>query len=131
MDAVKYFKEKARMGKIDTNGFCTIDCDNCGLSRQNNRKGLGCWYFEALYPEEAVSVVEKWSEEHKLKTRAQVFFERFPDAQKHEDGRPRSCAMYCGLAENCPVIHDNKSFGYCKKCWAEPAPDKYQNWSDK
>lgn len=124
MDAVKYFKEKARMGKIDTYGFCTIDCDNCGLSRQNNRKGLGCGYFEVLHPEDAVAVVEKWSEEHKLKTRAQVFFERFPDAYREKYGTPRVCAKTIGLTDNCPEYS-------CYGCWNQPASEKYQDWGDK
>lgn len=131
MDAVKYVKEKARMTKVNTHGYCATPCCECGLSNKNNGRNIDCARFENLYPEEAVAVVEKWSEEHKLKTRAQVFFEKFPDAPKHEDGRPRSCPMYCGLAENCLVIHDNKPLTYCKKCWNEPAPDKYQDWSDK
>lgn len=129
MDAVKYFKEKARMGKLSTDGLCTIDCDKCGLSSQNNRKGLCCGYFENLYPEEAVAIVEKWYEEHKPKTRAQVFFEKFPDAPRKKNGDPEVCAVNVGLAEPNECVYD--SYYGCEKCWKLPAPDKYQDWSDK
>lgn len=125
MDAVKYFKEKARMGKIDTYGFCTIDCDKCGLSRQNNLKDLGCGYFEVLYPEEAVAVVEKWSEEHKQKTKKQVFYEKFPNAPKDDDGMPQICP------DDIWSVDYRKCCGNCVTCWNQPAPEEYQDWSDK
>lgn len=123
MDAVKYFKAKRRMVKLDTYGFCIIECDQCGLSRKNNRKGLGCGYFENLYPEEAVAIVKKWSEEHKAKTRAEVFFERFPDAHRDENDEPRVCARTIGLTNRCPEYS-------CYNCWQQPAPDEYQDWAD-
>lgn len=93
MDAVKYFKEKARMVKATNNGVCSISCQDCGLN-YNNTRNISCSSFEKAYPEEAVAIVEKWSEEHPLKTRAQVFFEKFPDAKtSREDSISPSCCV--------------------------------------
>ena len=124
MDAVKYLKEKARMVKVSSNGSCRINCEDCGLSYYKNGRKISCGCFEKTYPEEAVSIVEKWSEEHKLKTRAQIFFERFPDAPKHRDGRPKPCALDCGLANECPNEYCAGTLQYCVYCWDEPVSDK-------
>lgn len=124
MDAVKYFKEKARMVKANTNGKCFISCKDCGLNYTKTGKPISCGCFEMAYSEEAVAIVKNWSEEHKLKTRAEVFFERFPDARREEDGSPRVCAKTIGLTNSCPEYS-------CYGCWNQPAPDKYQEWGDK
>lgn len=127
IDVVEYFKIKKIMTKN-----CTIACNKCDIDNACNKLGidadgaLGCSDFEMDYPEKAVEIVEKWAKEHQLKTRAQVFFEKFPDAIKNSDGKPEVCAKYCGLAEVCRVIDNHEPPSYCKKCWNELAPDKYQ-----
>ena len=65
--------------------------------------------------------MKKWSEEHKAKTRAEVFLERFPDARRDENGEPQACAKIMGLTDRCPEYS-------CYSCWQQPAPDKYQDW---
>lgn len=72
-----------------------------------------------------------WKEVKKSKTRAQVFFEKFPDAPKHSDGRPRACAKDCGLTDKCRAKEHKGTLLYCIYCWQEPASDKYQEWGDK
>ncbi len=77
MDAIKYFKEKKRMTKD-----CNIKCrDECPLDYYNNTEQLGCHVFETTYPEEAIAIVEKWSNEHPPKiTRMDKFLEMYPNA---------------------------------------------------
>lgn len=62
MDAVKFLKEYNRM--CNSYGH---DCSECGIDKMRN--GDGCTSIIHAHPEEAVSVVEKWSAEHTAKMR--------------------------------------------------------------
>lgn len=115
MDAVKYFEIKNRMTKN-----CTIACNKCGLDADKH-DGLGCSDFEMKYPEKAVAIAEKWEKEHQLKTRKQVLFERFPDANTNDAGEPLVCAAVVGLIEKDCLYYES-----CVDCWNDAAPDKYQ-----
>ena len=108
METVEYFKTKRRMLKTDNDGTCTINCSACGLSRDNNGMNIGCCAFEYLCPEKAVAIVEQWAKEHPLKTYAQDFFEKFPNALKDHNGIPTSCKrnIYGGICG-----------GGCLDCW--------------
>ena len=58
----------------------------------------------------ADEIVEKWVEEHPVKTYMQDFYEKFPKAYKESD-RPTVCrALIYGEEPNCFKID-------CKKCW--------------
>jgi len=57
-----------------------------------------------------------WSFPH-LKTRKELFLEKFPDAEITKDGLPVSCAKYLGLVSYCEQL-DN---GCCEACWNAPA----------
>lgn len=77
MDAVKYLKEKSRMG----NGCKAYEvCEICPLSENENGRDLECNDFELDYPEEAVEIVAKWAAEHPVKTRQSEFLMMFPNA---------------------------------------------------
>lgn len=122
MDAVKYFEIKDRMTK-----GCSVECSQCELDAYNNGSYLTCSDLEYENPGKAVSIVEKWDEEHPLKTRAQVFFEAFPDALKNKaDGTPEMCPFKVGLKLDDKCFFDKSGLANCKACWNEPAPDKYQ-----
>lgn len=123
MDAVKYFEIKKRMTRN-----CSIECCKCDIDPvKHGEEEIGCITFEMTYPEKAVAIAEKWDKEHTKKTCAQVFFERFPDAKKHENSEtPMICVKTVGLSDlghicPCGNIID------CCKCWNSPAPDKYQD----
>ena len=63
----------------------------------------------------AIETVQKWSDEHPVKTYAQDFFEKFPDAPKDKSAKseyPDACRnmIYGG---GCPNIE-------CDECWNEP-----------
>lgn len=82
MDAIKYFESKKRM----TNGCKSSSCKTCPLSTKNNNVNQCCTDFEMEYPKEAVEIVEKWAEEHPLKTRQSELLKLIPNARVDEDG---------------------------------------------
>ena len=74
--------------------MCKLGCANCMFLKKdflcNDVHMLGLNAFEV------VSLVEKWSKEHPQKTRAQDFFEKFPNAARAYKNIPRACAGHCG-----------------------------------
>ena len=121
MKEFNYLKEKIRMlnslGR-EANSKCVgVDCVECLMSPCNNGyidyDDDDCCMFEMLHPDEATAVVRKWAEEHPLKTRQDLLFEKFPNAPLSSDGSPRVCAKQLGLEkhENCA---NQKS---CEECW--------------
>ena len=122
MDAVKYFEEKRRMldslGRTDRVCF-GVECSNCPLHSQNNGRGLNCGELEVIYPEQAIEIIEKWSQEHPRKTMLQDFLEKYPKAKLFNDGTPyRICPEdlgYCDEVDDCkPYTRD------CVACWNRP-----------
>ena len=67
MDAVEFFKEAKRMCRV-------INCEECPFG------GEECGFISADNIEEVIKAVEKWAEEHPVKTRQSKFLEMFPDA---------------------------------------------------
>lgn len=74
MDAVKFLKGYDRMCK--SYGF---DCDKCGIHKV--RKGEGCIETVVEHPEETVAAVEKWVDDHPVRTRQSEFLKMFPNAK--------------------------------------------------
>ena len=79
MDAIKYFKEAVRMCKSSSG------CENCLFNKGFDehpvfpcRSSLSC--KERVAIEKCVSIVEKWSAEHPMKTRQSEFLKMFPNA---------------------------------------------------
>ena len=115
-----YFTEKLRMTKRTKNGLCKIKCSNCPLCSNNNGEGLSCPTFEMYYPEKAIEVVQKWSDEHPQKTYLTELLENYPNAELRIDGTPRGvCPYYLGLMsrDDCRKDHN------CVKCWNQPIED--------
>lgn len=71
MDAVEVLKIEKRM--CDTFEFCY----GCPIRVLKEREDMSCREFMGAYPEEYISVVEKWAEEHPVKTKKQKFLELF------------------------------------------------------
>ena len=67
----------------------------------------------------AIETVQKWSDEHPVKTYAQDFFEKFPKAQLDSDGTPFACRkkLYGGVRPNDKRCDRREA---CKYCWNEP-----------
>ena len=68
----------------------------------------------AYFPDNADEIVDKWVQEHPVKTYAMDFFEKFPNAQrKATTGIPIPCisVIYSEFYDkDCPV-------GGCSECW--------------
>ena len=111
MEAIEYLQQKKRMTKVGQDGYCSIVCSNCPLSHQHNGTGYTCFQLERLNSERAIAIVEKWAKEHPLKTYAQDFLEKFPNA-KRTDGIPIACKITVYGGETC--VHN------CPDCWNEP-----------
>lgn len=112
MDAVKYFKEKARMSQN-----CYIGCDNCLLGVASDLSDVACVDFEQLKPDEAVKIVEEWAKAHPQKTRKQDFFEKYPNAPKDDKGYPKNtCCKELGYCMKCVYVAGSG----CYDCWDEP-----------
>ena len=115
MDAVKYFKEKKRM--LEALGGCKGEnCNNCPFSSFKNGSDLACLDFQKCYLEEAVAIVEKWSQEHPQKTMLHDFLEKHPKANLNNDGIPKGVCPYSLGYEEEQAWCD----GRCAKCWNRP-----------
>lgn len=113
MTAVEYLREKARMTKADKEGRCGIQCGMCGLKPTNST--ISCHCFELVYPEKAVSIVQKWTYEHPRKTILQDFLEKYPNAPKRKSGEPSICPESLGYRPEGTGCHAG-----CYECWNRP-----------
>ncbi len=117
---MNYFIERLRMTKQQKDGVCKLDCSDCPLSSSNNGTGIPCSHFETGYPEKAIAIVQKWSDEHPQKTYLSEFLEHYPNTPLKDDGTPDSiCPYKLGLMSMNYCIK-----GYnCVKCWNQPIED--------
>lgn len=113
-----YFAEKRRMTKTVENERCKLDCSNCPLCSRNNNERLSCIRLEKLYPEKAIEIVQRWSNEHPQKTFLTELLKHYPNATLGDDGTPNFCPSRLGLMTigNCRKDHN------CVKCWNQPIP---------
>lgn len=114
---IDFFTEFKRL--CDSRTACTTDEDNeeqCPLFAFCRRTLV---MQSAEEVEEAVEILQKWSNEHPKKTYEQDFFEKFPKAQSNSDGTPFVCKkrIYDGMH---PTFEDCDYTGTCKNCWNEP-----------
>lgn len=117
-----YFAEKARMTKKDKLGRCKLYCGECLLNNKNNgtSENLLCGAFEAIYPEKAIEIVQRWSDEHPQKTYLSELLKAFPNAQLNDSGMPKGmCPHELGLKD----IDCGKTDNACVKCWNQPIED--------
>lgn len=115
----QYFAEKQRMVKLQTGEVCEISCEECPLSSMNNGEGIVCSDFETCYPEKAIAIMQKWSDEHPQKTYLTELLKNYPNAKLGENGVPMNmCPSILGLQdlENCGEIS-------CVECWNQPVED--------
>lgn len=109
-----YFSEKRRMIKKHKY-ICKLNCDDCPLSWSKNGKGISCTAFEMLYPEKAIEIVQKWSDEHPQKTYLTELLKVFPNTPLNDAGVPDGiCPYMLGLNDT----HDCKRS--CIECWNQP-----------
>lgn len=115
-----YFAEKRRMTKKDKLGRCKLSCGECLLNNKNNgtSENLLCGAFEAIYPEKAISIIQKWSDEHPQRTYLTEFLKHYPNTLPDDDGTPKGVCLYAlGL------INKDDCDNNCVKCWNQPVED--------
>lgn len=111
-----YLTEWRRMTKQLKDGVCELNCIDCPLSRLNNGIGVHCSDFETLYPEKAIEIVQRWSDEHPQKTYLSEFLKNYPNTLLNDAGLPKDVCLYnLGLT-------DCKKDRNCVKCWNQPIP---------
>ncbi len=104
-----YLREKNRMTES-----CEINCENCPISSDNNKTCLPCEEFENTYPNKAIEIVQWWSDEHQVETRAEHFLKMHPNARMRS-GHPNACVKDLNNNVSCEV-----GLIGCKKCWDKP-----------
>lgn len=114
-----YLSERLRMTKRSKNKGCDIKCSECPLSYTNNGASefISCTTFEMHYPLQAISIVQRWSDEHPKRTYLSEFLKNYPNAKLDEDGTPHKlCPWHLGL------ISVNSCHNNCVRCWNQPIP---------
>lgn len=118
---VNFLKENDRMCHSIINGS---ECGtSCLLSYENNGTYCGCNEFMLHYPEKAIAIVQKWSDENPQRTYLSEFLKNYPNAKLDEDGTPKNvCPYYLGLISknNCRINRINRN---CVECWNQPVED--------
>ncbi len=112
---VDFIKEQVRMCNSYSN--CR---DGCPFARKHNGHRARCGSFVNTHTDEAIQILQKWSDEHpeqKPKTYADVFFEKFPKALR--DGNdPGICIEFVFGNKPHEISCDDPSS--CHRCWNEP-----------
>lgn len=102
------------MTKQRKDGGCELNCVDCPLGGSNNSIDVPCSVLETNYPEKAIAIVQKWSDEHPQKTYLSEFLKKYPNALLNDNGLPKSVCLYnLGLA-------DCKKYRNCVECWNQP-----------
>lgn len=115
MSAVEFLKKWERMCK-QNGGKCALGCPLLDLKRESNK--AICREAVMDGPEKAVVIVQKWTEEHPVKTMRKDFFEKFPLAPTINGRTPFACAKDCY-----PVTcYKEGHTVVCEKCWERPLP---------
>ena len=103
----------------DLKRMCKSFKTSCYGCPFHNEKDNDCLMLMLDYlPDNADEIVDKWVEEHPIKTYLQDFFEKFPNARRNSEGVPEVCPqpIYPELADEC---HNN-----CLECWNQEMKEK-------
>ena len=121
MDAFEFCKELKRIISL----YCKEPefCEKCPLDRFRKEHNAHCTdvcNLTDIQMQARIDVVEEWSKEHPVKTMAQDFFEKFPNAPTYSGCKtPVICPNDCGykVEPGCEGDHD------CVTCWNRPLED--------
>lgn len=107
MDAVKFI---TGMHRICLNN----NCGDCALSPFCGKTWNGWTEIDA---EEVVEIVEKWLEDHSIKTRLTEYKKMFPNCRLRDNGYP--AADPCLIMDSCSSEDDCGRFSSCHECRKE------------
>ena len=112
MDALTYLRTQQRMcGTYPT-------CKGCPMAYETKHSATCSQsQIENDFPEKAVEIVKKWSEEHPKKTLLTEFLEKYPNAYLLDNGLPVICP------KNLDSIRNIRCDSNCEACWNEPLED--------
>lgn len=102
MDAITLLKTQKRI--CESYG----GCDGCPLIKENTGRGTPCFWVKSDKDyEEYIGIVEKWMKENPVKTRQNLFLEKFPYANVY-DGTLiiKPCYVDYGLEDYCYKYED-------------------------
>lgn len=122
-----YFNEKLKMTKKHKlNGgayICELNCTDCPLNSSNNGSSdmMSCSDFETIYPQKAIAIVQKWSDEHSQRTYLSEFLEHYPNAEL-DHGVPKVCLKKLGAISGCAKTKKSDLYISCYSCWNQPVP---------
>ncbi len=88
------------------------ECGKCSLFAM----GGTCRNYTQTNPEDAIEIVQKWSDNNPIRTRKSVFLEAFPNAKLDDIGIPFPCAQYIFGTNYVNCISDTD----CVNCWNQP-----------
>lgn len=110
MDAVKLLKEVHRMCME------TEHCEECPIYIYC---AIDTGAFEVQEPEKVIEIIEKWSEEHSIKTRQSEFLKMFPNTSLDGNGVIKICPQIIEGENNYPcIIQSMTSCAGCReKYW--------------
>lgn len=92
----------------------------CPLCAKNNGVGIACVELESSYPEKAIEIVQKWSDEHPPKTYLSEFLKHYPNVQLYDTGISKGvCPYHLGLMNKDDCRKDRN----CIECWNQTVED--------
>lgn len=93
---------------------CTIHCRDCPLCECNNSTQEYCFVFIIRHYNEAINIVQKWSDENPQMTLLEYLKKAFPNIRTGDNGTPSICPSDLGLEQEVFCLYN------CQKCWNRP-----------
>lgn len=119
MTALEFLKEWKRMCAFYRGK--ELHCGDCPIDKKRGCWYCGKWILEDAPAEEAIALIQKWSEEHPVKTMLQDLKEKYPKAVMKLNGIPKFCPCELGYEnENASVLCQVKFGSDCVACWNRP-----------
>lgn len=97
----EFLQEWSRLCKYN---ICGERCSDvtCPIEKACDGRYSWCYQFMKNCPDEVINLVQKWSDEHPIKTRQTEFLKLFPNS------RMRHCDKDYLVLDVCPAALDNR-----------------------
>lgn len=112
---VNFLREYNRM----CNSFNDYSCNDCPMYKYNNGELRYCENLIKEFPDRAIEIVQKWSDEHPQKTRLDDLKEKYPNYRFYENDQcPDRRPAVFGYCDACADCRNKKQT--LRYCWDEP-----------